>query len=111
MDFVLAGFNQFESIRRYFFDAVQEGRPRRQFTVAADLTLVRKYKIPLQDLPLLCRKVLEAGTDAEITMFTETDMARYSAERQAVADDVAAKRRTHRFHPRRPDAAAPAPEK
>ena len=45
MEFVLAGFKQFDNIRQYHFDTVGEDRSRQQVTVDADLSLIRRYGI------------------------------------------------------------------
>ena len=59
MTFLLTGFKHESSMRVYSFDRVEADRTRTQFTVGADLSLIRKYNIRVQDLPLLCRSVLE----------------------------------------------------
>ena len=59
MEFVLIGFRQEKNIRRYAFDAVSSSHVRTHVTVGADLSLARAYRIPLQELPLLCRRLLE----------------------------------------------------
>jgi hypothetical protein len=96
MEFVLAGFKQFDDIRQYYFDAVGEDRSRQQVTIGADLSLIRKYGIPLQELPLLCRLLLERRAKIETTMFTESDMVQYVNERAARANASMEKRRAHR---------------
>jgi len=96
MEFVFAGFRQFDNIRRYYFDAVGEDRRPQQVTVDADLNLIRKYKIPLQELPLLCRRLLQGRAKLETIMFTESDMVRYANERAAEANALMEKRKAHR---------------
>jgi hypothetical protein len=96
MEFVLAGFRQFDNIRRFYFDAVGEDRIRQQITVGADLNLIRRYKIPLQELPLLCRRLLEGQAKIETIMFSESDMVRYANKRAAEANALMEKRRAHR---------------
>jgi hypothetical protein len=55
MKFVLAGFGQTGNVRRYSFEGIADDkRTRVQFSVAVDLTLLHKHRIPLQDVPLLC---------------------------------------------------------
>jgi len=96
MTFVLAGFRTFDNIRQYHFDVVADDRSRQHVTVGADLDLVRRYRIPLQELPLLCRRLLEGRTKIETIMFTESDMARYDSERTAEANAVLQKRQARR---------------
>ena len=99
MDFVLTGMGQDDNIRRYIFDAVSANRTRTQFSVRADLTLVRKYEIPLQELPLLCRHLLEEHSltqESRTLTFTENDMISYVTHRAAVKDAADQKRKAHK---------------
>ena len=96
MVYVLAGFHQASSIRRYAFQRIAADRTRTEFTVGVDLDLVRKYQISLQELPLLCRRLLEGHAEATALMFTETDMLGYANDRAAAAHAAEQKRRAHR---------------
>jgi hypothetical protein len=91
--FVLIGVRTFDNIRQFDFDVVGEDQGRQHVTVGADLDLIRRYRIPLQELPLLCRRLLERQTNIETIMFTEGDMVRYSNERTAEANALLEKRR------------------
>ncbi len=99
MQFVLAGFRQVENIRRYYFDAMGDDGQRHRFEVGADLRLAQRYKVPIQELPLLCRRLLEGCSRLNKTMFTEDDMSRYAEQRTAAEDASLAKRRAHRPPP------------
>ena len=101
IEFVLAGFRQDNNIRRYLFQGVGVDRTRTEFTVGADLVLVRKYRIPLQELPLLCRNVLQGygSGQTRALMFSETDMIGYATRRTAEMDAAEQKRRAHRSPP------------
>ena len=59
MEFVLVGSSDERSIRRFAFQGIAADRTREQFTVAVDLAMLRKYQIAIQELPLLCRRLLE----------------------------------------------------
>ena len=59
MEFVLTGFRQDANVRRFAFQRVAGDHSRTEFTVSADMSLLVKHKIPLQELPLLCRALLE----------------------------------------------------
>ena len=96
MEFVLAGFRQFDTVRQYYFDAVGDDRIRKRVAVDADLALVRRYGIPVQDLPLLCRRLLVARAKAESIMFTESDILQYAKERAAAAHASQERRRARR---------------
>ena len=90
MHFVLNGFSEHMGVRVFTFDGITADRVhliRMPFTVRIDVALARKHGIRLQELPLLCRSVLERGhEDLEKRAFTytEEDMCRH-------ADHVAAR--------------------
>ncbi len=70
-------------------------RPRVHCTVRADLDLIRKYDIRVQELPLLCRDLLERNVGPETALrltFTEDDMRIHQDDRQAA--QRASKRKT-----------------
>ncbi len=96
MEFVLVGFKQLDAIRQYSFDAVGQGRSRQHVTIEADLSLIRKYGIPLQELPLLCRHLLESRATVESAVFAESDMEQYAKTRSAELQASMEKRRSHR---------------
>lgn len=95
MPYTLSGFKQIENIRHYRFDGVNADRSRQQFVVGVDIELIRRYRIQLQELPLLCRAVLERGEGIQSMIFSEADMQRYADER-TTADAEALKRRQGR---------------
>jgi hypothetical protein len=67
MIYIFTGFRQVNSVRQFGFDCVAEDRSRTQVTVGADLALARKHFILLQDLPLLCRRLLETSDGSALT--------------------------------------------
>ena len=98
--FVLRGFRQVVDSRVFTFERIAEHHPRSLFTVRADLALARSHRIPLQDLPLLCRTVLERLSEAgdqRAFVFTEADMHRYAVD---VAERAEAAKQ--RKQPRKP---------
>ncbi|HEX4136312.1 MAG TPA: hypothetical protein VHY84_16985 [Bryobacteraceae bacterium] len=103
MQFVLTGFTQDMGFRVFAFEGVKADRTRAQYTVRADLGLVRKYGIPVQELPLLCRAFLDKCGESEekrALIFSEDEM-RVRANDYALARETAARRRP----PRRPGGA------
>jgi hypothetical protein len=101
MQFILTGFTQESGFRVFAFEGVAAGQLRIAFTVRADLDLSRRYGIRLQDLPLICRGVLERQNEGEqqhSLTFTE-DAMRVHATNTAAARTEAA---LHRKPPRRP---------
>ena len=99
MEFVFNGFSQAGNVRLYGFEGVADDRNRLQIVVGADMTLLRKYSIAIQDVPLLCRQFLEESPASELTpqmTFSEIKMRQY-AKLQADAREAAAmKKRLHR---------------
>jgi len=63
--------------------------------VRADLVLTRAYGIQVQDLPLLCRGVLDKCENSEILSltFAEVDMRACADERASIRKQVAARKR------------------
>ncbi len=101
MRFILTGFKPDTGFRVFAFEGVGEDHARTAFTVRTDLALIRRYGIRVQELPLLCRELLEGLEDFEQThdlTFTEDDMCRNQKDRAAL-QQAAAQRRTR---PRRP---------
>jgi hypothetical protein len=93
--FVLKGFSQDQRFRQFNFESVGADSVRTQFTVHADLTLIQTYGIHIQDLPLLCRELLERRSDSEVLhrlTFTEEDMRVFRDDR-LLAKLAAAKKR------------------
>ncbi len=85
MQFILTGFNQDITFRTFAFEGIAADRTRSDFTVKVELALMRKYSIRVQELPLLCRLLLERGEESEpmhTLTFSEEDM-RVHASAQA----------------------------
>jgi hypothetical protein len=102
MEFMLTGFRQDNNVRRYTFQGVDEDRKRSEFTVGVDLSLVRKHRIPMQELPLLCRGLLQGRPLEEAAaplMYTEKDMLGYAVRRAAEQEVAEQKKRGHHRPP------------
>jgi hypothetical protein len=111
MPFILTGFRQDMGFRVFAFERRETTRSRMEFTVKADLGLIRRYDIRVQELPLLCRSLLErqeasetqratAVSDAETRAltFTEDEMRSCASDRAAAKTEAARKRKP----PKRP---------
>jgi len=88
MQFVLTGFKQEREFRVFAFEGIAADRVRIAFTVRADLDLSRRYGIRLQELPLICREVLEQREEGEqihALTFTEDAMRIHASDRAARA--------------------------
>jgi hypothetical protein len=100
MNFILNGFTEETGFRVFAFQGIGANGTRLDYTVRADLGLIRTYGIRLQDLPLLCRGMLDRlpeGTEACAVTFTEEGM-RLVADTRAAERDAARQRKP----PRRP---------
>jgi hypothetical protein len=103
VQFILTGFTQDTGFRVFAFDGVAADRTRTAYTIRADLALSRKHGIRMQELPLLCRGLLERSNEGEqkyAMTFTEEEMGLY--ERTCVeARDAAMqkKKAARRFTP------------
>jgi len=100
MEFIMTGFHQDANVRQYAFQGIASDRTRTDFTVGADLQLIRKYQIAVQELPLLCRRLLEEHTGEPQTtvVFTEDDMRLFAKNRADAKEEAAHRKKL----PRRP---------
>ena len=83
MRFILNGFTQEMGFRVFAFEKVGDDHSRTAYTVKADLALSRRYDIRMQELPLLCRVLLERREQADESRtftFTEEEMSLYAKE-------------------------------
>lgn len=98
MEFILSGFSQVGEFRVFAFERIAADWTRTAFTVRTNLALTRQYEIRLQELPLLCRAVLERrreGEEQRAFTFTEEDM-RVHADCVAVRQEAARQRKSQR---------------
>jgi hypothetical protein len=102
MQFILTGFRQDMGFRVFAFEGIGQDRTRTAFTVRTDVALSRSYGIHLQELPLLCRELLDRHGEAEDQRsftYTEADMRLYANDRAAARDAAAQKRKQPRRLP------------
>lgn len=96
MHFILTGFTQDVGFRVFAFEGIAVDRIRTSFTVRADLALIRRYGIKIQELPLLCQSLLDRrddGEEARALTFTEAEMRVCENERIAAQAEAASKRK------------------
>jgi hypothetical protein len=102
MQYALTGFTSDMGFRVYAFDVIDDDRVCTAYTVRADLALVRQYGISLQELPLLCRGVLEQRiliNDGEHRLtYTQAEMRIHAEARSFKAEKLKAARK-----PSKPD--------
>ena len=118
MQLLYRGFSQQANVRSYHFERAlpaeraQKAERYVTFEMNADLSLLARYHIPLQDGPALCLRILTAaldGAEGEEAPFdsyavTTEDLAGIEAERKAVEDEKAVRRRSRQ--PFKPSAAS-----
>ena len=97
MQYLLTGFSNDIGFRVFAFDVIGDDRVRITYSVRADLTLARKYGITLQELPLLCRGVLEqrifvSKVERRFT-YTEAEMSIHADARAVRAEKLKAARK------------------
>lgn len=90
MQFVLTGFKHDRGLRVFEFEGIAADKTRSEFFVSADLMLIRRYGIRVQELPLLCLRLLEQHEFKEqehTLIFAEEEMRQHmnlcTAERDA----------------------------
>jgi hypothetical protein len=89
LEYLLVGYTEAQGIRRFSFQGVGADRTRILFTVAADLVLLRRFGVKIQELPLMCRKLLEAAPDDNHTRawtFTEDQLREQAASKVAATN-------------------------
>lgn len=102
-DFMLTGFHQLQGIRYYVYHGHHDDGSLSEFTVDADVRLLRKHGIALQELPLLCRRLLEKQnpeTSPKAVTFTEELMKEQADQRAALKQAAQQKKKSYRrFRP------------
>ncbi len=107
MQFLYMGFTQQANIRCFRFQGVlPRERPTKlakifEFAMNADMALLTRYKIPVQDGPALCLEILTAAlarTSEEAIPFaaysvTSQDLSAFASAKSAIADAKMARRK------------------
>ncbi len=99
MQFVLTGFTPDKNFRVFAFEGIEADRTRTEFTVRTDLSLILRYGIGLQELPVLCRGLLERcveGDPQRTLTFTEAEMSIYADRRASDRAEVQRKKALRR---------------
>lgn len=99
--FTYVGFAEKQGARIFSYQMTCEDRSKIDFTVATDLMLARSYHISLQELPLMCRAILDAIQEvgaARAYALTEQDMQSHAARLAERADEAKRKRAPRRPH-------------
>ena len=97
-EFTLTGFEQEGTIRHFRFESTTSDL-HREFTVDADTGLLGKYGITLQELPLLCLRLLERQSPAmsgAVVILNEAEMQEHADHCAAIKHDAEEKRQRRR---------------
>lgn len=95
MQFILAGFKHNAGLRVFEFEGIADDRTRARFFVSADLVLSRSYGISVQELPLLCLRLLEHhefGEQEHSLTYAEDDMRVYRNHCNTQSEEARKKR-------------------
>ncbi len=104
MKLVYMGFtHETTGIRRYRFEEVVSQDIRKGFLVTADIALLTKHHVQIQEVPMMCLRLLEGSAEAEpqleVLVLTETDMLNHVQAKAAEKEQAAKKRAKRSFKP------------
>jgi hypothetical protein len=95
MQYTLTGFTHDRGFRVFAFQGIGEDRARIEYSVKAEFALILRHGIKVQELPLLCREILErhdGGDGQHVFTYTEADMRRQEEARAARAAEAKLKK-------------------
>ena len=90
------------AVRLYSFEGVVAEGTRKDFLVTADIALLTKHHIRIQEVPMMCLRLLESSAEAEpqleLLVLTEADMTAHVHAKAAEAEKAASKRKKRPFN-------------
>lgn len=98
-ELILTGFREANGIRSYVYQCQHDDGSSREFTVDAEVKLLQKHGIGLQELPLLCRRLLEKQNPDVLlrtVTFTEDLMKEQADQRMALKQAARDKKKPYR---------------
>ena len=104
MKFIYTGFtHETTGVRQYDFEGVVSPGIRKGFLVTADVALLTKHHIQIQDAPMMCMRLLEGSAEAEpqldLLVLTEADMVTHALARAAEKEAAGTRRTRRTFRP------------
>jgi hypothetical protein len=92
------------AVRLYSFEGVVSEGVRKGFLVTADVALLTKHHIRIQDAPMMCLRLLESSAETEpqleLLVLTEADMLNHLLSAKAAEAEKATKKKVKRpFRP------------
>jgi len=105
MKLLYLGFrHETNGVRLYSFEEVVSNEIRKAFLVTADIALLTKHHVRIQEVPMMCLRLLEGSAEAqpqlEVVVLTEADMIAHV--QAAEAEKAASKKRKRSFKPANP---------
>jgi hypothetical protein len=102
MKFLYMGFShETTGVRLYSFEGVASPDSRKGFLVTADIALLTKHCVHIQDVPMMCLRLLESSAETEPQLeslvLTESDMLTHM--RAKAAEKTAKKKSKRPFRP------------
>ena len=82
VQFIFTGFKQDEGVRVFLYEDTGREHVGFRYAVRVDLGLARRYGIQTQELPLMCRGMLERREREElrdVVSFTEEEMSLHAS--------------------------------
>jgi hypothetical protein len=83
-------------IRQYIFQGMIPDGTRKGFFVTTEVALLTKHRIQIQEVPMMCLRLLESATEAqpqlELFILTEADMLAHLRAKAAVKEQATSKR-------------------
>ena len=104
MKFIYTGFtHETVGVRQYDFEGVVSPGVRKGFLVTADVALLTKHHIQIQDAPMMCMRLLEGSAEAEpqldLLVLTEANMLTHALARATEKEEAAKKKSRRTFRP------------
>jgi hypothetical protein len=114
MKLLYMGFaHETTGIRQYIFQGLISGGTRKGFSVTTDVALLTKHHIQIQEVPMMCLRLLESATEAqpqlEFFVLTEADMLAHISAKAAAKEQAASKRMKGSLSRESPEALGVAP--
>jgi hypothetical protein len=97
MKLLYTGFaHKTTGIREYMFQGLIADGTRKGFLVTTDFALLTKHHIQIQEVPMMCLRLLETSTEAQpqlvLFILTEADMLSHIRAKAALKEQASSKR-------------------
>lgn len=104
MQFVYMGFrHETSGVRLYSFEGVAAEGVRKAFQVTADMNLLAKHHVRIQEAPMMCLRLLESAAagqeQPDSLVLTETAIIAHVLAQTAERERAAAKKTRRPFKP------------